>query len=101
MVYEGSVDIQYALEGLNLTTAITNYDKPFEDSFFNLKDGEIPTDNMGLFAIIMDELARRAKFSWRNSYAAIRAIDLSAENVNKTWTDLLEWQVNTFDISVE
>lgn len=102
MVYNDEIDIDQALAGLNLTVAITQYTKPFEDKFFNLdENGAIPEQNPGLFVILMDELAKRAGFSWRDSFVAIEAIDLTADKVNRTWTDLLEWQVNTFDISVE
>lgn len=106
MVYNGEKNITYALEGLNLSVAITQYTKPYEDAFFNLdENGRIPSPGSnpgpGLFVTIMDEVAKRARFQWRNSFVAVEAVDLSAANVNKTWSDLLEWQVNTFDISVE
>ena len=45
---------------------------------------------------IMDELAERAGFQWRNSFAVI-----NDEIGNNTFTDLLEWTTSTYDISLD
>jgi len=96
-----SVALPDALAGLNLTVAITNYQTGKEQGFFSLnKDGKIDEDYPGLFAVILDELALRAGFSWRNSFAVYEPLN-SETDVNKTWTDILEWAIYTFDISME
>ena len=46
-------------------------------------------------AILMDELARRGRFTWRNSFGVIR------DPTNETWTELLQWTVNTYDITAD
>ena len=102
LLYQDNITIARALDGLNLTVAITKYTEPYEDAFFNLdEDGYIPEENPGLFVIVLDELARRAGFHWRDSFVAIDAVDMSNENRNRSQSELLEWQVNNFDISVD
>lgn len=99
-LYQNSLEIANALRGLNLSVAMTHYTKPYEDKLFNLdSDGKIPVDRPGLFVIIMDELASRAGFNWRDSFVALEPVD--PETDNRTWTDMLEWSINTFDISVD
>ena len=99
-LYEGKTQLQDALEGLNISVAITNYKIPNEDAFFTLVDGKIKEENPGLFVVILDEIARRGGFSWRNSFAAIDPLD-STIQVGKSWTDLLEWEVDSFDIAAD
>ena len=102
LLYQDNITIGRALDGLNLTVAITKYSQPYEDAFFNLdEEGRIPEENPGLFVIILDELARRAGFSWRNSFVAIDAVDISKENQNRTMSELLAWMTGSFDIAVD
>jgi hypothetical protein len=92
-------ELRDALRGLNLTIAITNYYQvPNEDKFFTLKRDKIVEGNPGLFVVILDEVARRAGFSWRNTFTAI---DPVIPEDNKTWTELLEWEVAHFDVAVD
>lgn len=98
LLFNGNISLADALEGLELSVVLTNYQLPGNTPFFTLnEDGVIDSQNPGLFAIVMDELARRAKFSWRNSYGVVLPIDTETDG-NKTWSDLLEWGVETFDI---
>lgn len=101
-LYRGDVLLKDALQGLELTVAITNYEGvPNEKFFFELGgDGKIKAKDPGLFVIILDEVARRARFQWRNSFAAIPPLD-SAVDGNNTWTDLLKWEVENFDIAAD
>jgi hypothetical protein len=99
----GNVTLKKALEGLDLTVAITNYPSPTENELFSLdpvtggiKEGDDP----GLFVVLLDEVARRAGFRWRNSYVAIDPLTADVDG-NKTWTDLLQWEVNHFDIAAD
>lgn len=102
MVYGGVVDLPNALQGLNLTVAITNYVKGREVLFFSLNNetNAIDEENPGVFAMILDELAVRAGFQWRNTYFPHLALDPETDG-NKTWTDILSWAIETFDISME
>ena len=50
--------------------------------------------SIGLTAELMDELARRAKFTWRDSFGIFR------DPGNETWTDVLVWGIDTYDVSM-
>lgn len=98
-LYAGNVTLGEALKGLNLSVVLPNYQTDANKPFFTLNDdGVIDPYNPGLYAIIMDELARRAQFSWRNSYGVVPPLDSDTDG-NKTWSDLLQWSVETFDIA--
>jgi hypothetical protein len=99
-LFEETILLRHALQGLDLTVAMTNYKVPNEDAFFTLVDGKIKEEDPGLFVVIMDEIARRAEFSWRNSFAAVDPLDY-AVHFNKSSTDMLEWEVETFDIAAD
>jgi hypothetical protein len=77
---------------------LTNYESPSSQPFFTLVDGKIEENSPGTFSILMDEIAQRAGFSWRNSYGVVLPIDSEVDG-NLTWSDLLEWEVNVYDIS--
>lgn len=97
-LFRDEIQLPRALEGLNLSVVLTNYQSPSSQPFFTLVDGKIDENSPGTFSILMDEIARRAGFSWRNSYGVVLPID-SEEDGNRTWSDLLEWEVNVYDIS--
>jgi hypothetical protein len=102
MLYNGTSYLPNALQGLNLTVAITNYQTGKETLFFSLNPttNAIDTTNPGVFALILDELAIRAGFQWRDTYVPYPPLDPLLDG-NKTWTDILSWATNTFDISME
>jgi hypothetical protein len=55
--------------GLNLTVVLTDYQYGnAENGFFSLVDGKIREDYPGLFGVMIDKVARRAGFEWRNSF---------------------------------
>jgi Ligand-gated ion channel len=101
MLYSGEIELRDALQGLDISVAITNYKVPNEDSYFTLSaDGGIKENDPGLFVVILDEIARRGGFRWRNTYSAIDPIDAALDG-NKTWSDLLVWETEHFDISAD
>jgi hypothetical protein len=101
MIWNGTMELPNVLSGLKLSVAITNYQTGKETYFFSLtNDNRIDEKNPGLFAILLDELASRAGFEWRNSFIAHPPLDPMTDG-NKTWTDILTWAVTTFDISME
>ena len=98
-LYNGNITLSEALKGLELSVVLTNYTSEGSKPFFTLNSqGTIDPSNPGLFAIILDELAERAGFSWRQSYGVVLPID-SATDGNKTWSDLLRWEVDMYDLS--
>lgn len=64
--------------------------------------GDFDVSYPGYYVVILDELARRAGFSWRKSYGLIfppRVNDSFRLQPNATVADLLLWSVNAYDIS--
>ena len=101
LLYEGKVDLRTALNGLDISVAITNYQIPNENYFFTLSDtGGIKESEPGLFVVILDEIAKRAGFEWRNTYSAIDPLDSTVDG-NYTWSDFLLWELHHFDISAD
>ena len=90
--YTGELELRDVLQGLELHTLQR------AGLYLNLdpETGAIDEEDPGLIADIMDELALRAGFTWRNSFGVT---DGPAEN--RTWTDLLEWGVEAYDVSVD
>ena len=99
LFFHNEIGLSDALRGLNLTVVMHNYE--FENSFFSLTaDGKLDTEDPGLFPTILDELSRRAGFTWRDSFAVLPPLD-PVDDKGKTWSDLLEWEINRFDISMD
>jgi Ligand-gated ion channel len=101
-IFNGTYDLPNALQGLNLSVAIPNYIRGKEKFYFTLDavTQQIDPANPGLFALILDELAARAGFQWRDTFVPFTPLDPTADG-NRTWTDILTWSIETFDISME
>jgi len=89
----GTVDLKDALEGIELQILAAAYDGAY---FEYTADGGISKEYSGLAAILMDELARRGKFTWRDSFG----LSYAPEG-NHTWNDLLVWGTDTYDVFLE
>ena len=111
-VWDGTRDLPTALQGLDLNVVLTNYLVPDSDKYFTLVPNPLSSNNgtdvgmihpqdPGLFAVVLDEVARRAGFQWRHSFATAGPLNATTDGANTTWTDILKWGVDTFDISVE
>lgn len=88
----GETTLADALEGMKLRAVLG------ETQYFRLnrETGALDEDYPGLQPIILDELARRAKFTWRDSYAVVAETPVGG----KTYTELLLWTVENYDVSV-
>jgi len=100
LLWNNSIALPDALRGLNLTVSLTNYQTGKEKFFFTLKDGKIPEEDTALFTLILDEVSRRAGFSWRNSFIVYEPRNSTTDG-DKTWTDILLWATEVVDISME
>ncbi len=103
LLYNDTIKLRDALRGLNLSVYITDSTHYADADFFALtENGTIPqnTGELGLTAVILDELAERAGFTWRNRFGSDKSIN-EAEDGNKTYTDLLIWSTDTYDISAD
>mmetsp|Transcript_13230 Transcript_13230/g.20618 ORF Transcript_13230/g.20618 Transcript_13230/m.20618 type:complete len:577 (+) Transcript_13230:109-1839(+) len=87
----GEVDFRDALEGLELKAMMG------AGSLFILReDGTIDPQYPGFMGVLMDELALRAGFTWRNSFGVYYG-----PGENKTYTDLAIWGTDAYDVLVD
>lgn len=99
-IFLDELPLPQALQGLNLSVVVTNYKDEGSKPFFALNSaGVIDVEQPGLFVVIMDELALRAGFSWRQSFGVVDPMDATIDG-NLTWTDLLVWETRTYDIAL-
>lgn len=94
----GSLELRDALRGLNITVGVVDQ---LNDIFIRFDEtGALKDENAGLFPVILDELAERAGFQWRNSYARVLppySDELANQNV--TWTDIMLDAVYRYDFT--
>jgi len=86
LVESGTVMRRNALKDTNIQPALFRYQ-------LNKETGAIDEINPGIGIKMLDELARRGQFQWRNSYGVI-----DSPNENQTWGELLMWTVDTYDL---
>jgi hypothetical protein len=63
---------------------------------FLLESDVLPDKNPGIVVEVLDELATRGRFTWRNSFGIADTYNVPA---GTTLDDMLEWSVWTYDIS--
>ncbi|GFH55630.1 hypothetical protein CTEN210_12105 [Chaetoceros tenuissimus] len=91
--HNGDVELRTAFEGRNLHVALG----PEPDYVFLNDDGSINQDNPGLMVKLLDEIALRGKFTWRDTFVWE---DYNAMAVaEKDWTDFVFWSVSNYDMS--
>jgi len=87
----GDFSLAKGLSGKSLNVWMLN------GRYLNLeKDGSIDKKNPGLIVLMMDEVARRGDFTWRDSFAID---EFNPIKEGRDFSDLLSWTTNTFDIS--
>ena len=70
----------------------------YAGSYFNYNNETGIQPYGGIVAEIMDELSARAGFTWRDSFGIY---DVPAGGENETWTDLLIWSIDNYDLTVD
>jgi len=80
-----------ALRGLDISSV---FECP--NAYCTMKGDELDPDDPGVFAVLLDELAERAGFNWRDSYALTDPKQMG----EKGFTELLAWSVEKYDIAV-
>ena len=89
-----------ALQGLELNIGIvvmSHTKVPQEQQFFDMLQEE-----SGIITILLDELAKRGQFTWRNSYDAYNILPSSIDETIST-TSWQEWMVlfaKTYDVTI-
>ena len=91
-----STTLKDALNGLQINTVL-QYGSGFPYFNYHPETG-IDSENPGIVADILDEMAKRANFTWRQSFAVYTGQDKSD---NYTWTEMLKWATDTYDISID
>ncbi|KAL3942941.1 MAG: hypothetical protein SGBAC_002969 [Bacillariaceae sp.] len=92
----GTVQLKDALRGMKLNVLMGAYN----GSYFNYNDEDgINGQYPGIAASLMDELALRAGFTWRSSFGIFT--DPRGAAYNETWTDVLTWGVEHYDVNVD
>jgi len=91
-----------ALKGRNLSVAI-QYGPGFDFFVYN-PDAPLSMANpRGMIATMLDELARRGGFFWRDSFVAYDTNTVNVlvgEGAGK-WDRMLNWTISNFDLSVD
>ncbi|KAL3929982.1 MAG: hypothetical protein SGBAC_011966 [Bacillariaceae sp.] len=86
--------LEDVLRGLKLNVVVGAY----AGSYFNYNNETGIQPYGGIVAEIMDELAERAGFTWRDSFGIY---DVPSGGVNETWTDLLVWSIDSYDLTID
>jgi hypothetical protein len=99
----GSVEIRNLLDGMDLTVGIVDQGNDLYIRMNKDTDNSILDDDPGIFVHILDELADRAGFTWRNSFALVQPPNTTKLNPvsgqNYSWTDVLQDAVTRYDFS--
>ncbi|CAB9499481.1 expressed unknown protein [Seminavis robusta] len=86
----GTIELQDALSGKELNVLVA-------PDYFHYDEETGIANYPGLAAVILDELAERAGFTWRHSFAASHA----PTGANESWTDLLLWGIEAYDLNAD
>jgi len=88
-------DWKNALNGLQLNVAI-QYGENFDFFKYSTESG-INEADPGILPIILDYVADRAGFTWRNSFG----VYTSEQREGRNWDDMLTWTTDVYDLSVD
>lgn len=94
-----TVEVRDALRNQTLSTVwptVAEYE--LEGLHYTDTNGVL-TDK-GLMTEIFAELSRRAGFNWRRAYGFFEPPATSPATRNKTWTDILYWTAQNYDVSI-
>ncbi|CAB9513194.1 receptor subunit 1 [Seminavis robusta] len=84
----GEIELKDALSGISLRPVFVSYEGD---------DEYIDSINPGITVELLDLVAERANFTWRKSFGVTE----DAGKYNMTWTELLLWHIENYDISIE
>jgi len=86
-VENGEILLRNALKDMNIRPVLFRYQ-------LNKETGAIAEVNPPIGIKILDEVARRAQFKWRDSYGVV-----DSPNKNQTWGEVLSWSLDTYDLN--
>lgn len=88
-----TLSLRDALSGLQISTWIVGDNRYVR---FDESTNTLDSQDVGLIGVLLDKLAERGQFTWRNSFGIIQNTTLPE---GKTYSDLLQWSVTSYDIS--
>ncbi|CAB9520482.1 receptor ionotropic, NMDA 1 [Seminavis robusta] len=91
----GEIELKDALSGLSLKPMLTIEESRSSNFKYSHEEG-IDKDNPGIIVELFDAIAERANFTWRASFGVTEV----AGTYNLTWTELLHWSIENYDISI-
>ena len=92
----GTVELKDALRGMKLNVVVGASNL----SYFDYDDHHgIDPSYPGIAAVLLDELGRRAGFTWRSSFGVFK--DARGAEFNETWTDILKWGIESYDLNAD
>lgn len=86
-VESGEIPLRNALKDLNLRPGLFRYQLDSET-------GAIAEVDPPIGIKMLDEIARRGQFKWRDSYGVV-----DSPGENQTWGDVLAWSIDTYDMN--
>ena len=86
-VEDGVVPLRFALKDINLRPALFRYQ-------LDKETGAIAEVDPPIGIKMLDEIARRGQFQWRDSYGVV-----DSPGENQTWGEVLAWSVDAYDIN--
>ena len=93
----GNVTLPLALKGMDISAHLMQW------SPLHVRvgiDGKLNRDNPGILVNIMDQLATRGEFRWRDSFGVGLTPDSYGSNNNTTFSGILMWALDTYDVSI-
>lgn len=102
VVRNKSQPLKLALSGRNLSLAV-QYGPGFDFFVYNPEEKLSSKNPTGMIAGILDELAARAGFSWRNTFVAYNttSADILVGKGAGKWDRMLKQTTTFFDVSVD
>ncbi|CAB9502840.1 receptor ionotropic, NMDA 1 [Seminavis robusta] len=89
---QGQVELRQALDGIQLHVVV------IPNTSFKLDNAsKIDSVNPGYNTLVLDELAKRAGFTWRDSFGIT---DFLPPDTNRTYSELIDWGTDYYDVFV-
>lgn len=96
LVDNGTLALPLALSNLDISVHLMQW-TPLHVRHSNV-DGSLDKDNPGILVNVMDRIATRGDFSWRDSFGV--GLTPGNANNNATFSEILDWALETYDVSV-
>lgn len=102
VIKDDSMELNEALRGRNLSVVV-QYGPGFDFFQYDPREELSEENPSGMIATLLDDLAERAGFFWRNSFVAYNttSTDILHGTGAGKWDRMLNWTTSNFDLSVD